>query len=86
MNWQQVREQYPRKWVLAEAMEGHAESDRWRVDRLTVIDAFTEVSDALSAHKQLHGQAPERDYFVAHTDKEELAMKERYWLGIRTAI
>nr|VFJ44015.1 MAG: hypothetical protein BECKDK2373B_GA0170837_10075 [Candidatus Kentron sp. DK] len=85
MNWQQVREQYPHKWVLVETIEGHTEDDRWCVDRLTVVDVFAEVSDALSLRKALHEKAPARDYFVFHTDKRELAMKERYWLGVRTA-
>nr|VFK60303.1 MAG: hypothetical protein BECKTC1821F_GA0114240_104414 [Candidatus Kentron sp. TC] len=42
------------------------------------------MSDALGACKELRGRAPMRDYFVFHTDKEKLAMKERYWLGVRT--
>nr|VFK24151.1 MAG: hypothetical protein BECKMB1821G_GA0114241_100737 [Candidatus Kentron sp. MB]VFK30524.1 MAG: hypothetical protein BECKMB1821I_GA0114274_101619 [Candidatus Kentron sp. MB]VFK75286.1 MAG: hypothetical protein BECKMB1821H_GA0114242_101918 [Candidatus Kentron sp. MB] len=85
MNWQQVREQYPHKWVLAETIEGHTENDRWCVDQLTVVDVFAEVSDALNLRKKLHKKAPARDYFVFHTDQKELTMKERYWLGVRTA-
>nr|VFK45035.1 MAG: hypothetical protein BECKTC1821E_GA0114239_104218 [Candidatus Kentron sp. TC]VFK47911.1 MAG: hypothetical protein BECKTC1821D_GA0114238_10543 [Candidatus Kentron sp. TC] len=84
MNWQQVRERYPHQWVLVEAIEDHAENELRYVDRITVVDAFTEVSDALGARKELRGRAPMRDYFVFHTDKEKLAMKERYWLGVRT--
>nr|VFK21690.1 MAG: hypothetical protein BECKLPF1236B_GA0070989_12712 [Candidatus Kentron sp. LPFa]VFK68280.1 MAG: hypothetical protein BECKUNK1418G_GA0071005_12215 [Candidatus Kentron sp. UNK]VFK73514.1 MAG: hypothetical protein BECKUNK1418H_GA0071006_12135 [Candidatus Kentron sp. UNK] len=85
MNWQQVRERYPHKWVLVEMIESHGENN-WRYpDQLTVVDAFTEVSDALDHHEKLHRRIPERDYFVVHTDKRKLAIKERYWFGARMA-
>ncbi len=85
MNWQQVREQYPRKWVLVEAIEAHSENNRWLVEQLTVVDAYADVSKALGIYKQLHKQAPEREYFIVHTDKERLDIYERHWAGIRTA-
>lgn len=71
MNWKQVREQYPRKWVLVEAIKAHSANNRWLVDQLTLVDTFTEIAKALIIYKQLHQQAPEREYFIAHTDKRE---------------
>jgi len=83
MNWQQVRQQYPQQWVLAEVLKGHSENNQWFVDQLTIVDAYSNVCKALAEHKQLHHQMPEREYFVVHTDKEELEILERHWVGIR---
>ena len=32
---------------------------------------------------QLHREAPERELYVFHTDRETLDITERRWLGIR---
>ena len=85
MNWQQVREQYPHKWVIAEAIKAHNEGNQWLVEQLTVFDTYVDVYKALNIYKQLHQQAPERDYLVVHTDKEHLKISERHWVGIRAA-
>jgi hypothetical protein len=37
----------------------------------------------MKAYGQLHHQEPQRELYVAHTDRIELAIEERRWLGIR---
>jgi hypothetical protein len=32
---------------------------------------------------QRHRQAPDREFYVLHTDRETLDITERRWLGIR---
>jgi hypothetical protein len=31
----------------------------------------------------LHQQYPEREFYFVHTDREDLDIRERHWLGIR---
>lgn len=37
----------------------------------------------MKAYGQLHHQEPQRELYVAHTDRVELEIEERRWLGIR---
>jgi len=83
MNWEQVKEKYPDKWVLAEAVKAHGENNLWVVEQMSVVDIFTDVSNALDRYNEIHRQSPERDYFVVHTHKEKLDIYERYWAGVR---
>jgi hypothetical protein len=85
MTWEEIRHQYPHQWLLVEAVQAHSESGKRIVDQLAVINAFADSSTALSQYSQLHRQWPEREYFVLHTDREQLDIKERHWLGIRSA-
>lgn len=83
MTWQDVRKQYPHRWVLIEALKAHSEADKRILESLSVVDTFQDVSAAMLEYKQFHRNDPEREYYVIHTDKENLDIEERQWLGIR---
>jgi hypothetical protein len=85
MNWEQVKEEYPNKWVILEALKAHSVNNQWVVEQISVVDVFIDVSNALARYNEIHRQAPGRDYFVVHTDKENLNIYERHWVGVRTA-
>lgn len=84
MTWQDIRKQYPHRWVLIEALKAHSKSNRRILESLSVVDTFLDISAAMLEYKQFHRSAPEREYYVIHTDKEDLDIEERQWLGIRT--
>ncbi|HHW75799.1 MAG TPA: hypothetical protein GX399_01985 [Xanthomonadaceae bacterium] len=83
MNWQQSRLHYPHQWLLIEAVQAHTEADRRIVDNLAVIGAYPDSTSALRDYARLHHAAPDRELYVAHTDRAELDITERCWLGIR---
>jgi hypothetical protein len=83
MKWEEVRQRYPHQWVLVEAVQAHSEAGKRIVDQLSVINTFADSSTALNQYSQLHRQWPEREYFVLHTDRELLDIKELHRLGIR---
>jgi hypothetical protein len=85
MKWEEVRQRYPHQWVLVEAVQAHSEAGKRIVDQLSVINTFADSSAALNQYSHLHRQWPEREYFVLHTDREQLDIKELHWLGIRSA-
>ena len=43
MKWQEIREQYPKTWLLVEALEAYTTEDNQRIlERLSVIDTFSQ--------------------------------------------
>ena len=64
-------------------MQAHTEADQRIIDNLSVIAAYSDSAAALSDYARLHHAAPERELYVAHTDRTELDITERCWLGIR---
>ena len=83
MNWQQSRFHYPHQWLLIEALQAHTETDQRIIDNLAVIGAYPDSATALHDYARLHHAAPDRELYVAHTDRAELDITERCWLGIR---
>jgi hypothetical protein len=85
MKWQDIRQIFPDKWVLIEAIEAYTTEEHFRiVEQLSLIDAFSDFFDAMDMYKHIKRQMPQRELFVVHTQKEELEIKVRYrFLRIR---
>ena len=83
MKWQQVREQYPDRWLLLEAIRAHSEADKRVVEEVSVVGFYADSVAAMRGYAQLHRQAPERELYVFHTARETLDITERRWVGIR---
>lgn len=83
MKWETVRENYPDKWLLIEAIDAHSEDGKRVVDELSVLDTYDESKKALNDYKELHHKEPQRELYVAHSSKKSLEIIERKWLGIR---
>lgn len=85
MKWQEIRMQYPHCWLLIEAIKAHFQSGKRILDELTVVNTFLDSRSAMKRYTQLHREAPERELYVLHTDRENLDITERRWLGVRVA-
>ena len=73
MNWQEIREQYPHCWVVAEAVDAYTEGDNRIVDQLNVVQVFGEAwQPAWEHYKMVHNADKSREYYVLHTDREAL--------------
>jgi hypothetical protein len=83
MQWHDVRTQYPHQWVLIEALEAHSEGTQRVIEQIAVINRYADPLSAMHAYQSLHQVDPERELYVLHTDREQLAISERRWLGIR---
>ncbi|HLK55520.1 MAG TPA: hypothetical protein VKU00_03095 [Chthonomonadaceae bacterium] len=84
MQWQEVRQHFPSQWVLIEATKAHSEAGKRILDEIAVLDTFPDSPTAMQAYAELHKQSPQRELLVLHTDRQELDITERRWLGIRT--
>ncbi len=83
MIWKEVRKYYPHTWLLIEAIKAHSESGKRIIDQIAVVDTFPDSVAAMNDYTRLHQEAPKRELYVFHSDREELDITERMWLGIR---
>ena len=85
MTYDDIRQHYPDTWLLLEAMTAHSQGEYRILETLIVIDTFADSFAALGAYRELHNTAPSRELYVVHSSKPELKIKERIWLGVRSA-
>jgi hypothetical protein len=83
MHWQEIRNHYPRQWLLVEAVKARSDSSKRILEPLAVVNASADSAAALKAYAELHRETPERELYVFHTSRENLDIPERRWLGIR---
>ena len=79
MQWQEIRDRYPDRWLLVEALAAHTESDNRILDQLDVVDTFSDSTSALRRYSQLHHEAPRRELYVLHTSRAILDITERQY-------
>jgi hypothetical protein len=85
VTWQEVRDAFPQRWLLVEAVQAHSEADHRILDGLAVVEQYGEdAGAAMRGYLGLHKQFPQRELYVLHTSRESLDIEERRWLGIRT--
>lgn len=83
MKWKEIRQQYPKQWLLVEAINAHSKSNKRILDQLSVIDTFQDSDNAMRSYQRIHKKFPKRELYVLHTDRERIDISERKWLGIR---
>lgn len=85
MHWEAIRHHYPRQWLLVEAIDAYSASGKRILQDLAVVQSFPDAAAAWKGYQSLHRQAPHRELYVLHTDREILDIAEMNWLGIRQA-
>lgn len=83
MNWQTVREHYPKQWLLIEAIKARSEGGKRILEQISVIHVCSDSRTAMNEYKKLKKEAPAREMFVLHTSNPEIEITERQWFGIR---
>lgn len=83
MKWDEIRRQYQHQWLLIEAIEARSEAENRILEDLSVLDTFPDSTVAMQRYAELHQIDPARELYVFHTDRAELDITERRWLGIR---
>lgn len=84
MQWREIRDRYPKQWLVVEALNAHTEGEQRVLDELAVLDTCSDSAVAMQRYLQLHRNRPSRELYVLHTDREQLEVTERRWLGIRS--
>ena len=83
MIWSEVRQAYPNRWLIIEAVEAHTAAERRILDKIAVMEACGDNAEVMQAYERWHQAYPQREFHFAHTGREELDIRERRWLGIR---
>jgi hypothetical protein len=83
MQWEEIRRHYPQQWLLVEAIKAHSKAGKRLLEQISVVGTFPDSVAAMRGYTQLHREAPERELYVFHTDRQNLDISERRWLGIR---
>ncbi|MBI5442582.1 MAG: hypothetical protein HY900_15375 [Deltaproteobacteria bacterium] len=84
MTWNEVRAAYPKQWLVVEALEARTlPDDRRIVERFAVVDTCQDGRSAMLRYQALHREYPERELYFVHTQREELDIRERRWVGVR---
>ena len=85
MRWEEIRRQYPEQWLLLEAIAAHSENSQRILDQLAVIGTYADSQSAMRGYAQLHHRDPQRELYVLHTSRENIAIPERYRFSVRIA-
>ncbi len=83
MIWSEVRQAYPDRWLIIEAVEAHTTAEQRILDKIAVLEACHDNAEVMQAYERWHQAYPQREFYFAHTGREELDIRERRWLGIR---
>ena len=84
MRWEDLRNAAPQQWVIIEAVDAHTEGDNRVIENIQLAEVFGQDNiGVLRCYAQLHKSHPEREFYVFHTSRPELNVKERKWTGIR---
>jgi hypothetical protein len=84
MRWDDLKKKYPNQWVIIEAVKAHTKEDKRIIESIQLVGIYGEDNNgALRRYVQLHKAHPEKEYYVVHTSRPELNVKERKWTGVR---
>lgn len=83
MEWGLVREQYPDKLVLVEALTTSSKDSIRTVEEMSIISTFDDNMEAWKAYKRVHKENPEKEIYVFHTSKAKPEVIEKFFIGVR---
>ena len=83
MEWNEIRQTFPHRWLLVEALMAHSDSGKRVVEELAVVDSFSDFMAAWQRYRDLHHRLPDRELYVIHTDREELDITELVMMPLR---
>jgi hypothetical protein len=83
MEWKEIRQHFPERWVLVEAIVAHSEGNKRVVESFAIFNVYPDSASAWQDYKQLHRTSPHYEYYIAHTSRQELEIEEGFRFGFR---
>jgi hypothetical protein len=83
MKWQDIRDRFPHRWLVLEALKSRREEGKWIVDDMSVMDCFEDGFAAMRRYHDLHREFPQREFFFFHSDRDVVEIEEIRSLGLR---
>ena len=83
IQWSEVRQMYPNRWLIIEALEAETDPDHQRrLKRIAVVETCQNGDAALQSYRCLHKQHPTREFYFVPTSCELLDIRELVWDGL----
>ncbi|SLL31562.1 Uncharacterised protein [Mycobacteroides abscessus subsp. abscessus] len=86
MKWFEVREHFPERCVLVEALKSESRGKERIIKEMSVIDDFENGNAAWKVYKKLHGENQNRELYIFHTNNEEIKVIEQPYIGVRRRV
>jgi hypothetical protein len=81
MVWDLVREQFPDKLVLVEALSTTSMNIIRTVEEMTIISTFDDNTSVWNGYKKTHKENPEKEIYVFHNSKVRPEVVEKFFIG-----
>lgn len=86
MRWFEVREHFPERCVLVEAIKFETRGKERIIEEMSVIDDFENGNAAWKVYKKLHSENQNRELYIFHTNNEEIKVIEQPYIGVRRRV
>ncbi|RKQ34554.1 hypothetical protein [Oceanobacillus halophilus] len=84
MNWEDVRQAFPKHWVLIEATGAYTNGQSERIlEEITPLKKFSNSPEAMRAYQEIHREEPNRELYVLHTSRKRPNIIEKKRVGVR---
>jgi hypothetical protein len=77
MKWSEVRQHFPERCVLVEALKSETKGKERVIEEMSVIDNFENGNAAWKVYKKLHAENQSRELYIFHTSQEEVKVIEQ---------
>ena len=86
MKWSEVRQHFPERCVLVEALKTESKGKERIIEEMSVIDDFENGNAAWKVYKKLHVENQNRELYIFHTNNEEIKVIEQPNIGVRRRV
>lgn len=86
MKWSEVREHFPERCVLVEALKSETRGKERIIEEMSVINDFGNGNAAWKVYKKLHAENQYRELYIFHTNNEEIKVIEQPYTGVRRRV
>ena len=86
MKWSVVREHYPNKVVLVEALKAYSYKKKRFIEDMTVVSCYEDTKKAWEDYKKHRHEFPTREFYIFHTSKKDIEVEEQTFTGVRGAV
>ena len=86
MKWTEVRQHFPDRCVLVEALKAETRDKKRIIEEITVISDFDSGNDAWKAYKKIRAEDQSRELYIFHTKNENTVVIEQPYIGARRKI
>lgn len=83
MSWQEIQEQYPKLWLLVEALDAKTVNGKRVLNSFMVIKPFQDSKRALKTYAQMRRRQPGREFYVFHADNPAPSMDDMFDLWLK---